>query len=291
MFKKISFIIKNERFQDVIRIIVNHIYKRKAKSYKLCKDLVENKVGLEIGGPSNWFMPKDILPVYQYVKNLDNCNFSPETIWDGKRESGFTYQFYSGNPNGYQYVLDTTDLNVIPNQKYDFILASHVLEHIANPIKALIEWIRILKNNGIMIIILPHKDGTFDRKRNVTTLMHLIEDYENNTDESDITHLDEILKLHDLSKDPEAESYIHFKNRSLKNTENRCLHHHVFNSYSAVNLIDFVKLQIISAEALFPYHIVIIAQKTSSHNNKEIINQLRNNKFKSPFRSDKVNKT
>ncbi len=290
MFKKIFFRIKSERFQDVIRIIVNHIYKRKAKSYKLCRDLVENKVGLEIGGPSNWFMPKDILPVYQYVKSLDNCNFSPETIWDGKRESGFTYQFYSGKPKGYQYVLDTKDLNVIPTQKYDFILTSHVLEHLANPINALIEWIRILKNNGIMIIILPHKDGTFDRKRNVTTLMHLIEDYKNNTNESDITHLDEILKLHDLSKDPEAESYIHFKNRSLKNTENRCLHHHVFNTFSAVNLIDFVKLQIISAEALFPYHIVIIAQKTSSYNNKEIINQLRNNKFKSPFRSDKVNK-
>jgi len=290
MFNKIFFRIKNERFQDVIRMIFNHIYKRKAKSYKLCKDLVENKVGLEIGGPSRWFMPKDILPVYQNVKSLDNCNFSPETIWDGNRENGLTYQFYSGKPTGYQYVLDTTDLNVIPTQKYDFILASHVLEHIANPIKALIEWIQILKNDGILIIILPHKDGTFDRKRNVSTLSHLIEDYKNDTQESDTTHLDEILKLHDLSKDPEAETFRHFKKRSLKNMENRCLHHHVFDTYLAVNLIDFVKLQIISAEALFPYHIIIIAQKTSEHSNMEIINQLKNNKIKSPFKSDKISK-
>jgi SAM-dependent methyltransferase len=288
MIKKIFFRIRNERFPDVIRMIIYHVYRRKAKSYKLCKDLIENKVGLEIGGPSNWFMPKDIIPLYQYVNSLDNCNFSPETIWDGKRENGLTYQFYSGKPKGYQYVLDSTDLDIIPAQKYDFILASHVLEHIANPIKALIEWIRILKHDGILILILPHKDGTFDRKRNVSTLTHLIEDYENNTEESDITHLDEILNRHDLSKDPEAESFIQFKNRSLKNLENRCLHHHVFDTKLAVKLIDFVNLQIISVEALFPYHIIIIAQKTSEHNNKGIMNQFNNNKFKSPFKSDKV---
>jgi ubiquinone/menaquinone biosynthesis C-methylase UbiE len=290
MINKIIFRIKNERFQDAVRILFYRIYKRKAKSYKLCKNLVENKVGFEIGGPSKWFMPKNILPVYQYVKSLDNCNFSTDTIWDGKRDNGFTYQYLSEKPKGFQYVTDSKDLKVIPTQKYDFVLASHVLEHIANPIQALIEWIRVLKNTGVLILILPHMDGTFDRKRNVTTLTHLIEDYKNETEESDTTHLDEILKLHDLTKDPEAESFTHFKNRSLKNLENRCLHHHVFDTYLATKLIDYMKLQIISAEALFPYHIIIIAQKSKEYNNEEIINQLENNKFKSPFKSDKTSK-
>ncbi len=44
-----------------------------------------------------------------------------------------------------------------------------------------------------------------------------------------MTHLNEILELHDLSMDPPAGTLEQFKARSLKNLENRALHHHVFD--------------------------------------------------------------
>ncbi len=44
---------------------------------------------------------------------------------------------------GIQYVRDATDLRGIPDSKYDFVLASHALEHIANPLKAMSEWTRV----------------------------------------------------------------------------------------------------------------------------------------------------
>lgn len=65
----------------------------------------------------------------------------------------------------------------VPDESYDFIINSHVLEHLDDPIKALIEWTRIIKPDGIIFMIIPHKDRTFDSERERTTLNHLIEDF------------------------------------------------------------------------------------------------------------------
>lgn len=51
-------------------------------------------------------------------------------------------------------------------------------------------------------MVLPFKEKTFDHKRPVTSIEHILEDYNLNIDERDNTHFDEILNLHDLSRDP-----------------------------------------------------------------------------------------
>lgn len=91
-----------------------------------------------------------------------------------------------------------------------------MIEHTANPIKTLKEWLRIIKADGHLVLVIPHKDGTFDHKRPTTTVEHMIEDYKNGTDEYDLTHLDEILEYHDLKLDPDAGTFEEFKTRSLK---------------------------------------------------------------------------
>jgi SAM-dependent methyltransferase len=59
----------------------------------------------------------------------------------------------------------------------DFVVSSHVLEHFPNPIKALLEWDRLIRPGGIIFMIVPHKDRTFDKLRARTSLQHLIEDF------------------------------------------------------------------------------------------------------------------
>ena len=68
----------------------------------------------------------------------------------------------------------------LPDQSQDFIVSSHVIEHFTNPIKALIEWDRLVKPGGIIFIIVPHKERTFDREQKCTSLQHLITDFQNN---------------------------------------------------------------------------------------------------------------
>ncbi len=221
---------------------------------------MKGKNGLEIGGPSPIFAEKGILPIYSVIKSLDGCNFSENTVWEGKIEEGKSYS-YHGKKKGYQYICDAVNLNMIKTEKYDFILASHILEHVANPFKALSEWLRILRDEGILLLVLPHKDGTFDHKRPVTTLKHLIEDFEHDIGEDDLSHLDEIVKLHDFNLDKPAGDIESFRDRSLNNYENRCLHQHVFDTKLAMEIFDYFNIKLISSDLFFPYHIILLGEK------------------------------
>jgi len=73
-------------------------------------------------------------------------------------------------------VASGDDISLL-DESQDFIISSHVLEHFPNPIKALIEWDRLIKTGGIIFMIVPHKERTFDKCKNRTPLQHLIEDY------------------------------------------------------------------------------------------------------------------
>ena len=117
----------------------------------------------------------------------------------------------------------------IADHTYDFILSSHNLEHFANPVKALQEWKRVTRPGGGLILVLPDYSKTFDHRRTPTTVDHMFEDFERDTQEDDLTHLPEILEKHDISLDPGVASADEFHRRSLDNFNNRCLHHHVFD--------------------------------------------------------------
>lgn len=187
---------------------------------------VAGKNGIEIGGPSNIF--RSLIPVYFSANKVDGVNFSNRTVWEGDIQAGDTYQYLPGK-FGHQYISDGTDLSEINSNSYEFLLSSDCLEHIANPIKALLEWNRILKTNHLMLLVLPNKTSNFDHQRAYTSYEHIIDDFETNKDETDLTHLREILTFHDLSKDPAAGNFEEFTLRSLNNFHNRCLHHHVYN--------------------------------------------------------------
>ena len=75
-----------------------------------------------------------------------------------------------------------------------------------------------------MILILLNKDFNFERLRPYTNIEHLIQDFTQNIGEDDLTHLDEILELHDLNIDKPAGSFEEFKARSLNNESHRGLH-------------------------------------------------------------------
>jgi SAM-dependent methyltransferase len=234
---------------------------RPLKQFKGTEPYFRGKRGLEIGGPSQIFSEASLLPIYRIAASCDNCNFCNTTIWQGSLQEGMTFKYHRRKPAGYQFVCEASSLSGIPDGSYDFVLASHVLEHIANPIKALLEWKRVLRPGGVILIVCPHKEATFDHMRPTTSLSHLIEDYNNGLDEDDLSHMSEILQLHDLSLDPEAGSHEQFAARSQNNFQNRCLHHHVFTTESWVQILDHLELEVVLLTGARPFHIVAIARK------------------------------
>ena len=239
--------------------IIRRATRRCVKSSSLFRAEVESKYGLEIGGPSGPFRDTGILPLYRYAAGLDNCVFAAETLWEGRRSEGQTFSYHPAKPNGFNFIREATDLYGVADHRYDFVLSSHNLEHIANPIRALKEWKRVVKAGGAIITVLPDYRHTFDHRRQPTTVRHMVEDYDSETKENDLTHLQEILELHDLSRDPKAGTLDQFHRRSLRNFENRTLHHHVFDKDNSRALLEAAGLSVELVELAKPHHIAILS--------------------------------
>lgn len=242
------------RFSNYIHVL----QRGRLACYEAAVSLVKQKSGLEIGGPSRVFRSwPAALPLYQKVGSLDNCDFSPSNRWAQHRES---YVFARGKAPGKTICCEGSDLSSIADHSYDFVLSSHSLEHHANPLKALKEWKRVTRPRGGLILVLPDGSKTFDRRRQPTPLAHLVEDFVRNTQEDDLTHLPEILEAHDFSLDPGVGSEEEFRERSLRNFEFRCLHHHVFNEVNSRELLVEAGLQVLSVESAWPNHIFLVAR-------------------------------
>jgi SAM-dependent methyltransferase len=216
--------------------------------------------GIEIGGPSNIFSIKGAMPVYLFADKVDGVNFSNKTIWEGKIKEGENYNYYK-NLFGFQYIAEGSDLSLLKDNQFDFLLSSHSLEHIANPIKALNHWRRILKQRGRLVLILPDSSVTFDRKRPITKLEHMIEDYNNDVQEDDETHFKEVIDLHDMDLDKALGSKDILKERTIQNLSYRAVHHHVFNFELIKELLSYTGFDVELQHNFHPFHLITLAIK------------------------------
>ena len=198
--------------------------------------ITTNKQGVEIGGPSG-----NAEIIYKNAVNMDNVIFSNNTVWSNHTEE---YNYYN-NKKGKVIFNDAVNISLITNNTYDFCFSSHCLEHIANPLKAINEWLRIIKNGGHIIIVVPEKSICFDHKRDYSKFSTLLLQYEKNVGEDDLSTLPEILANHDLSMDTPAGDLGNFVKRSLNNFNNRCLHHYVYNPNLLMYICTFFKCEFI----------------------------------------------
>ncbi len=89
--------------------------------------------------------------------------------------------------------LNVDGLSILDDASEDFVIASHVLEHLADPIAQLAEIHRVLRPGGVAMILLPDRRLTFDRARQGTTLEHLLADHAAGMQVPDDAHLEEFL--------------------------------------------------------------------------------------------------
>ena len=68
----------------------------------------------------------------------------------------------------------------------DFVLASHVLEHFPDPVRALKEWTRVAKQK--VVVVVPHRDRTFDHDRSLTPIDEFVQRHESAFTSADDHH-------------------------------------------------------------------------------------------------------
>jgi SAM-dependent methyltransferase len=93
--------------------------------------------------------------------------------------------------------FDVDRLDAFASGSLDFVIASHVLEHLADPLGFLVEIHRVLRPGGVAIVLLPDRRRTFDRTRPPTPLEHLIEEHANGVTRVADEHIEEFLTLAD----------------------------------------------------------------------------------------------
>lgn len=173
---------------------------------KHCKSIAE------FGGPSPLFED-----YYKVFPNIDGYNLFENNYW--QKEFKETYK-----GSGKQFNQDI--VNIQTETKYDLILCSHIIEHIANPILALRRWSKILNENGLILPIIPDKSQMFDCRRPLTGMNHLAMDYFNRVEESDETHIKEAIELFENNGGYDYENYV---KSSKDNFKYRAIHHHCFD--------------------------------------------------------------
>lgn len=70
------------------------------------------------------------------------------------------------------------NLSLLDDSCSDFLVASHVLEHLPDPIGSIIEWGRVVRPGGYLFLMVPHRRALpSDAARNITSMVSLVEIY------------------------------------------------------------------------------------------------------------------
>jgi SAM-dependent methyltransferase len=85
---------------------------------------------------------------------------------------------YTDNTVRARYKNPIEDQYEVEDGSLDFVVAAHVIEHTPNPIRAIVESYRKLRPGGQLVLVVPDKRRTFDKHRDLTTLEHLLLDFE-----------------------------------------------------------------------------------------------------------------
>ncbi len=99
---------------------------------------------------------------------------------------------------------DGETLRSVPDQSVDFVIAHHMIEHTQNPIGTLVSWLRVTRQGGTLMLGVPHREKTFDRRRAGTTVEHVVRDYQEGPGWSRDEHYLEYATLVEEAEDPAA---------------------------------------------------------------------------------------
>ena len=90
--------------------------------------------------------------------------------------------------------LDKEGLSQFQDESFDFVIINHVLEHLYDPISAIGECFRVLRTGGSLVLAVPDKRFTFDKKRPLTSAKTLLERHKSSQSEPLLCDYEDVLR-------------------------------------------------------------------------------------------------
>lgn len=156
---------------------------------------------------------------------------------------------------------DAETLATIADGSFDFLVAAHVIEHMRNPIAALAHWLRVVRDGGLVYLVVPDKRRTFDQLRPRTTLEHMVLDYEQPSAERDFEHyLDYAVFVHHTQTDDAIAEATRMRDTNFS------IHFHVFLPQDVVRLVQWIdrrvtRVSVVEGPAISPgtdeFHVLL----------------------------------
>lgn len=170
-----------------------------------------------------------------------------------------------------------SDASKIPvdDNFFDFLISAHCLEHCVDPIKVLNEWKRIIKKKGKIILILPHCERTFDKKRKKSNINNHINDFNNAVCVDDYINEDGSHR-HILEESAEVsfENFNHSWEKKARIDEKKWdfkwlsetgnIHYHVWTQNEIIDLLSYVDFKIVYCNPEVPGRhdsFIVVGQK------------------------------
>ena len=186
-------------------------------------------------------------------------------------------------------VMTVGSVESLYGKKFDFLMAHHVIEHSSNPIQTLINWVSLLKDDGVIFLSIPCKNNTPDRPRLMTPLTHFILDYLYNVTDDDYEsreHIGNFLwswcnegGLAELDKTGSSNAVF-----GAIHSDNNDLHWHVYNVQTSIALLKLAteiegkKVELLYVKDGFKEmgeHQVICKVKSIPNDSKKLISKLK----------------
>lgn len=134
-------------------------------------------------------------------------------------------------------VDDGARLASFEDESLDFVVASHVLEHVEDPIAALLNQSRVLRSGGVLYLVLPDGRYSFDAARQFTSVEHLLRDHREGPAVSRRGHYEECARLIEGLHDSQAGI-----RADEMEAENMRPHFHVWEPLSFVSFLAATKV-------------------------------------------------
>jgi SAM-dependent methyltransferase len=225
--------------------------------------------GIEIGAESN--------PLFVNKRNINIKYVDRLTPEETSKIYNIPFE-YIVKPH---YLSEAHNLNIFSNKSFDFVIANHLIEHVVDPIGAIIEWLRVLKNDGILFLTVPNFRGNeYDFCRKPVKISHLIDDYHNSHLDLKIEHWKEFIEIVE-GINPSEPSF--FQRLQLFKEIDFRIHMHVFDKRLIVDLLKFLlsigeRIRIIDSFFFtYGFEILLIIKKCQNSGTKlSFRNKIRN---------------
>ena len=170
---------------------------------------------------------------------------------------------YSQNMSEFVSITHKTgcqDMVGIDENSLEFIISSHVLEHVTETIRSIkVAWEK-LRIGGVFLLAIPHKDYCFDKPRELTTLAHFIDDYEAYSKSRDLIHIIDVFANTPLDEQQSTGRFIYDRCVEYLNGQLLDIHYHTFNEENTRELLLYfneylhrwAKVEIIDRATQYP---------------------------------------